>query len=139
MNEEHTIRVRKLGNGELVQVMPDGSTKPLEKRESDWARVDAMTEEEIEANALSDPDNPPLTEEDFRKMDRIPNVRLIRDKLGLTQLEFAETFGISLELVRSWEQGPGYPDSAARAYLRVIEQAPEMVKTSLTKSYQKAS
>jgi uncharacterized protein (DUF4415 family) len=30
---------------------------------TDWARIDAMTEEEIEANALSDPDNPPWTEE----------------------------------------------------------------------------
>jgi putative transcriptional regulator len=28
---------------------------------SDWARFDAMTEEEVMANALSDPDNPPLT------------------------------------------------------------------------------
>jgi uncharacterized protein (DUF4415 family) len=30
---------------------------------SDWARVDAMTEEEIEANAASDPDAPPISEE----------------------------------------------------------------------------
>lgn len=27
---------------------------------TDWARLKAMTEEEIEANALSDPDNPPI-------------------------------------------------------------------------------
>jgi uncharacterized protein (DUF4415 family) len=33
---------------------------------TDWARLDAMTEEEIEANAASDPDNPPWTEEELR-------------------------------------------------------------------------
>jgi uncharacterized protein (DUF4415 family) len=32
---------------------------------SDWARVDAMTEEEIERNAIEDPDNPPWTDEDW--------------------------------------------------------------------------
>jgi hypothetical protein len=29
----------------------------------DWARLDAMTDQEIEAAATSDPDNPPLTDE----------------------------------------------------------------------------
>jgi uncharacterized protein (DUF4415 family) len=33
---------------------------------TDWARLDSMTEEEIERNALEDPDNPPWTEEDWK-------------------------------------------------------------------------
>jgi len=32
---------------------------------TDWARLDAMTEEEIERNAADDPDNPPWTDEDW--------------------------------------------------------------------------
>lgn len=32
---------------------------------TDWARLKAMTEEEIEANALADPDNPPIDMSDF--------------------------------------------------------------------------
>ncbi|HEU0022789.1 MAG TPA: BrnA antitoxin family protein [Dehalococcoidia bacterium] len=36
------------------------------KGKTDWARVDAMTEEEIEEAARSDPDNPPLDEEFFK-------------------------------------------------------------------------
>ncbi len=28
---------------------------------TDWARIDAMTQAEVEANALSDADNPPIT------------------------------------------------------------------------------
>ena len=35
------------------------------KGKTDWARLDAMTEEEIEANALSDPDNLPHDTDDF--------------------------------------------------------------------------
>ena len=33
--------------------------------QTDWARVDAMTEEEIDAAARSDPDAQPTTEEDW--------------------------------------------------------------------------
>ena len=34
---------------------------------TDWARVNAMTEEEIERNAAEDPDNPPWTEEEWAR------------------------------------------------------------------------
>lgn len=36
---------------------------------TDWTRIDAMTEEEIEANALSDPDNLPWTDEELRNAE----------------------------------------------------------------------
>jgi hypothetical protein len=68
-NEENIVRVQRLSDGTVVQVFPDGSTKPIESR-TDWARLEAMTEEEIEANALADPDNPPLTEEELARMRR---------------------------------------------------------------------
>ena len=35
--------------------------------DTDWERVLNMTEEEIEQNALSDPDAPPMTEEDWKR------------------------------------------------------------------------
>jgi hypothetical protein len=37
-------------------------------RKVDWAKLDAMTDEEIEAAARSDPDNPPLTDEQLARM-----------------------------------------------------------------------
>lgn len=40
----------------------------------DWAKLDAMTDEEIEAAARSDPDNPPLTDEELKGM------RLVRKR-----------------------------------------------------------
>ncbi len=44
------------------------SRKQLAKMKdlTDWARLDAMTEEEIERNAADDPDNPPWTDEDWK-------------------------------------------------------------------------
>jgi len=45
------------------------SRKQLAKMKdlTDWDRVNAMTEEEIERNALEDPDNPPWTEEEWAR------------------------------------------------------------------------
>lgn len=40
---------------------------------TDWARVDAMTDEEIERNAANDPDNPIIT--DFSKAVIVPRPR----------------------------------------------------------------
>jgi hypothetical protein len=37
----------------------------------DWAKIDAMTDEEIEAAARADPDNPPLTDEQLARMRRV--------------------------------------------------------------------
>ena len=130
MSDESMIRVRKEPDGTYVQVMPDGSTQPIHGR-TDWARVDAMTEEELEANALSDPDNPPLTDEELARFRRVPNPREIRARLQLTQEQFAEQFHLPLGTIRDWEQGKKYPDSAARALLRVIERNPEAVIEAL--------
>jgi uncharacterized protein (DUF4415 family) len=38
---------------------------------TDWTRLDAMTEEEIERNAAEDPDNPPWTDEDWANAQRV--------------------------------------------------------------------
>jgi putative transcriptional regulator len=116
--------------------MPDGSTRPyVSPHVTDWARLEAMTEEEIEANARSDPDNPPLTAEELARMRRVPDPRRIRQQLRLTQEEFATRFEIPLGTLRDWEQGVCYPDSAARTLLRVIEQDPEAVLNALARSY----
>ncbi len=98
---------------------------------TDWAPLDAMTEEEAYQNALNDPDNPPLSDERLARMRRVPNPRVIREQLGLTQREFARQFQIGLDTLRDWEQGARRPDSAARAYLRVIEEAPDTVRRIL--------
>jgi len=126
------IRVQKGPDGKFVQIMPDGSTRPIYGR-TDWARLDAMTEEEIEANALADPDNPPISDEELARFRRVPNPREIRKRLNLTQEEFAERFHLRLGTIRDWEQGKKQPDSAARVLLWVIEKNPEAVDQALAR------
>lgn len=51
--------------------------------------------------------------------------------MGLSQAMFAEQFGFSVSTLRNWEQGKRRPDPAVRAYLRVIEKAPDTVRAAL--------
>lgn len=55
-------------------------------------------------------------------------MRLIREKLGLTQEEFARRFGLRPEMVRGWEDRILEPDAAAVTLLRVIWAEPETVR-----------
>jgi putative transcriptional regulator len=90
-----------------------------------------MSEEEIHAAALSDPDAQPLTAEDFKRMKRTPRAKIIRRALRLSQEEFATRFHIPLGTLRDWEQGRKDPDAAARAYLVVIGRNPDAVTEAL--------
>jgi putative transcriptional regulator len=128
MREENTVYAKHLPDGTLVQVLPDGSTRPLLGGGTDWARLAAMTEEDIEYNALMDPDFEPfLTDEDRKIIKTLPDPKRIRRKLKLTQVEFSRRYAIPLGTLRDWERRARFPDSAARAYLRVISQDPERI------------
>lgn len=59
------------------------------------------------------------------------DVKAIRAHMGLSQAGFAARFGLSLHTLRNWEQGKRTPDPAARAYLKVIEKAPDVVSSVL--------
>lgn len=92
--------------------------------ETDWTALDAITDAEAVANAVADPDNPPASAEQLAPSRRMPQVRVIRRALGLTQEEFAARYNIPLGTLRDWEQGRTEPDQPARAYLRVIATDP---------------
>ncbi len=59
------------------------------------------------------------------------DVKAIRTRLAMTQQEFAANFGFSVNTLRHWEQGSRQPEGPTRAYLRVIEQAPQTVQQAL--------
>ena len=105
--------------------------------ETDWARIEAMTDEEVLQNALSDPDAQPLTPEQLSRLRRYPDPKRIRLGLDLTQEQFARRFEIALSTLRDWEQNVRIPDSAAKAYLHVIANDPEGVERALARSYRR--
>lgn len=59
------------------------------------------------------------------------DVRAIRAKLGMTQEEFAQQFGFSVNTLRHWEQGRRVSEGPTRAYLMVIDRAPKAVQKAL--------
>ena len=50
-----------MSESNIVRYRPGRDPKPVGK--TDWQRLRAMSDEEVEANAASDPDNQPLTED----------------------------------------------------------------------------
>lgn len=59
------------------------------------------------------------------------DVRAIRVRLDMTQEEFARRFGFSINTLRHWEQGKRQPEGPTRAYLLVIDRAPDVVQKAL--------
>jgi putative transcriptional regulator len=90
----------------------------------DRRRSGTLTDAEIEARALSDPDNPPQTAEQLQRMALAREVRLTREKLGLSQPEFAARFHIGLARLRDFEQARSEPDLIVRVFLRIIYEDP---------------
>jgi putative transcriptional regulator len=106
--------------------------KKAKSSKFDWRRFDAMTDAQRHQAALKDPDARPLTEADFRRMRRTPQVKIIRRALGISQQDFAARYHIPIGTLRDWEQGRVAPDQAARAYLTVIARDPEAVRKALS-------
>jgi putative transcriptional regulator len=59
------------------------------------------------------------------------DVKSIRNKLGMTQARFSDTFGFSLDAIKHWEGGRRRPEAPARTLLTVIEKNPAAVISAL--------
>ena len=95
----------------------------------DWARIDSTTEEELRQYEIED-----RAEIDFVPGRSyvvwefpIPDVRALRERLGLTQNDFALRYALSLRTVQQWEQDRAIPDQPAKMLLKAIEFDPECV------------
>ena len=59
------------------------------------------------------------------------DVKAIRNRLGMTQARFSDTFGLSLDAIKHWEGGRRIPETSARTLLTVIDRNPAAVLTAL--------
>lgn len=100
----------------------------------DRAKMDATTDEDIQRQIVEDPDTAPdMGDEDpagFVVRRSYPELKRLRQRLGLSQTEFARVYGLSVWTLRQWEQGVAEPDGPARSYLKVIDQDPEGTRES---------
>ena len=142
MVQDHLLAVVHVQRAARVRIISarladhgnDGATMKRtgkDKRKINWSRADAMSEAERHAAAMADPDARPMTDEEWARAPRVPQVSVIRRALKLSQEQFAATFHIPIGTVRDWEQGRYEPDAAARAYLRVIASEPTTVRKAL--------
>ena len=112
--------------------------------DEEMARVAALTDEEIEAAARNDPDNPVTSEKDYHAAKAMAEARDIyggpvcAGKLGLAQFQFCNAYGIPLQTLRQWERGLREPDTAAKSLLTVIEAMPEQVAEAIERARSQA-
>jgi putative transcriptional regulator len=53
-----------------------------------------------------------------------------RNRVGMSQSEFAKLLGVSVRTLQDWEQGRREPSGAAKTLLRIASQNPEVVKAA---------
>jgi putative transcriptional regulator len=90
------MRVRLKADGRIVEILPDGSERPLTAVAPGATNGDAAY------------------------------ARGVRAQTKLTQAQFAARIGVPIETVRNWEQGKRSPRGPARALLKLIEKAPQV-------------
>jgi putative transcriptional regulator len=59
------------------------------------------------------------------------DVARIREKVNMSQRQFAAHFGVSVRTVQEWEQGRSVPSGPSRALLVVIDREPAAVRRAL--------
>lgn len=82
----------------------------------------------------ADPDDPEDRDVSVAGLERAHvgrRFRILRHRLGMTQEQFAKAYGISLASLRQYEMARHMPPPAVRAYLKVIEAEPEMVRRAV--------
>jgi putative transcriptional regulator len=62
------------------------------------------------------------------------DVKKVRKKIGMTQKDFALSFGISLGTLRHWERGDRKPKGPALVLLNLVKRDPQTVLRLLSSS-----
>ena len=125
-----TIVARQGADGTLVEVLPDGTTRSMTDP-MDRAAARALTEVEIEAAALSDPDAQPLSDEALARASRGPHPRFVRMKLRLSREAFSACYHIPMDILLEWETRKTEPGEVVRAYMKAIAADPDGVASAL--------
>jgi len=60
-----------------------------------------------------------------------PEIKTVREKLKVSQNEFALMIGVSVRTLQNWEQGRRKPEGPAKALLRIASRNPSAVLDAL--------
>ena len=60
-----------------------------------------------------------------------PEIKTVREKLNVSQNEFALMIGVSVRTLQNWEQGRRHPQGPARALLKIVQVDPKRAMRAL--------
>jgi putative transcriptional regulator len=60
-----------------------------------------------------------------------PDVKQVREKIGLSQSEFARLMRVSIKTLQNWEQHRRHPTGPAAALLKIVSSDPEVAMRTL--------
>ena len=92
---------------QLIRYRPGRDPKPESR--TDWDRLKRMSDEEVDQAARNDPDAQPLSDEQLARGFRPNALTALRNRLSLSQTEFANSSGSTCELYRIGSRGAGNP------------------------------
>lgn len=84
---------------------------------------DLLAHQDSLKNALTQ-----LSNGEFARLTPINPPAHIRKQANLSQNEFAKAIGISLNTLKSWEQGKRQPSGSARVLLALLAKRPELIR-----------
>ena len=61
----------------------------------------------------------------------VPEPKYIREKLNLSQVEFAEFLGVKIGTLRNWEQGRRSVPATAKRLLKIADKYPDVFLASV--------
>lgn len=79
----------------------------------------------------NDPEDRDVSVAGLERADMGQRFRILRNRLGMSQTEFAAAFGIPVANLRQYEMARHMPPPAVRSYLKVIEAEPEVVRKAV--------
>ncbi len=62
------------------------------------------------------------------------DIKLIRQSVGLSQVVFASSLGVSKKTVEAWERGRNRPEGPSRRLLQLIRDNPKVIEQYMLKS-----
>lgn len=114
------------------------SRADLDLTKIDWAKIDATSDEGIDAQIAADADTAPSFSADeilaaARRIEPsdVVDVQTLRNRLGLSQAAFAARYGFSVDAIRQYERKRRVPSGAIRTLLTVISREPDAVTRAL--------
>jgi putative transcriptional regulator len=94
-----------------------------------WRKIARISQAEIEQQAALEKQRLGIRDEILhtRPVFKCPDIRQLRERLGLSQNQFADRYALSRRTLQQWEQKRSEPDQPTCVFLKAIEKEPDLM------------